>query len=262
MIIKPMIEVNKVHRKLTTGGRDLHILQGISFTVNSGEWVALTGPSGSGKSTLLGILAGIDRPTSGNVMLDSYDISSLSESRLAHIRNELIGIVFQSFNLIPTMTAQENVEAPLYIHPKKREAGALAAEMLNQVGLGERARHMPHQLSGGEQQRVAIARALVTRPRVLLADEPTGNLDSVTSKQVMLLLQRLRSTMNLTIVMVTHDPNVAAYADRCLHIMDGRLAGSFLPGNYAAATTQANASAAPAQAARAVEQVIEPKAAA
>lgn len=226
---KDLIDVTDVHRKLTTGGRDLHVLRGISFTVASGEWVALTGPSGSGKSTLLGILAGIDRPTEGSVKLEGFEISSQAEERLARIRNEMIGIVFQSFNLIPTMTALENVEAPLYIHPKWRKANPLALEMLRQVGLSDRCHHLPYQLSGGEQQRVAIARALVTGPRLLLADEPTGNLDSVTSKQVLTLLQQLRNRLGLTIVMVTHDATVAAYADRCLHIMDGRLAGYYHP---------------------------------
>jgi putative ABC transport system ATP-binding protein len=220
---KTMIGVNNIHRDLVMGGRSLHILKGISFNVNQGEWIALTGPSGSGKSTLLGILAGIDRPNEGSVYLDGYDITNQSEEHLACIRNEMIGIVFQSFNLISTMTAVENVEAPLYIHPRWREANNLAVEMLQQVGLKERGSHLPYQLSGGEQQRVAIARALVTRPRVLLADEPTGNLDSVTSKQILQMLQNLRASMQLTIIMVTHDSTVAAYADRCLHIMDGNL---------------------------------------
>ena len=218
------IQVENVHQRLVTGGRALHILKGISFNVAKGEWVALTGPSGSGKSTLLGILAGIDRPSEGSVKIEGNEISSQAEKRLARVRNEMIGIVFQSFNLIPTMTALENVEAPLFIHPQWRDAHKLAQEMLKQVGLGDRAGHMPYQLSGGEQQRVAIARALVTGPRLLLADEPTGNLDSVTSKQVLTLLQQLRSRLGLTIVMVTHDATVAAYADRTLHIIDGMLA--------------------------------------
>jgi putative ABC transport system ATP-binding protein len=220
---KNMIEVKDISRDLPLGGRNLHVLQGISFTVIKGEWVALTGPSGSGKSTLLGILAGIDRPTSGSVILDGYEINNLPEAHLSCMRNEMIGIVFQAFNLIPTMTAIENVEAPLYIHPHWREAEHLATEMLEQVGLKDRMHHMPYQLSGGEQQRVAIARALVTSPHVLLADEPTGNLDSATTRQVLQILQYLRMKLNLTIVMVTHDPTVAAYADRQLHVMDGRI---------------------------------------
>lgn len=207
------------------GNRQLQILRGLSFEIQRGEWVALTGPSGSGKSTLLGILAGIDRPSAGQVMLNGQEITSLSEQRLAQLRNQQIGIVFQSFNLIPTLSAQENVEVPLYIHPKFRQARSLAEEMLDLVGLAERRKHLPHQLSGGEQQRVAIARALVTQPALLLADEPTGNLDSQTGEQVLGLIARLRRQFGLTVMMVTHDSHVAAYADRVLHIVDG----SFTP---------------------------------
>jgi putative ABC transport system ATP-binding protein len=217
------IQVEGVQRTLTLGTRDLHVLRDISFEVKSGEWIALTGPSGSGKSTLLGILAGIDRPTAGRVTLDGTEITSLPESRLARIRNERIGIVFQAFNLIPTMTALENVEAPLYINARRRFAHDLARQMLDQVGLVDRLHHLPHQLSGGEQQRVAIARALVTGPGLLLADEPTGNLDSVTGEQVLHIIQQVRNEFGLTIIMVTHDPKVAAHADKSLHIIDGRL---------------------------------------
>jgi putative ABC transport system ATP-binding protein len=218
-----MIEVNNIYRDLPIGGRNLHILNGISFKVVQGEWITLTGPSGSGKSTLLGILAGIDRPTSGSVILADYEISSLAEKWLAGMRNKTIGIVFQAFNLIPSMTALENVETPLYIHPQWRQAEELAADMLRQVGLQDRMSHFPYQLSGGEQQRVALARALVTNPQVLFADEPTGNLDSVTSRQVLQILRQLHTKLNLTIVMVTHDPTVAAYADRQLRVMDGKI---------------------------------------
>lgn len=218
-----ILTVNDVHRDLPMGGRTLNILNGISFSVKKGEWIALTGSSGSGKSTLLGIMAGIDQPTSGSVVLNDRIISLLPETRLASTRNRFIGIVFQAFNLIPTMTALENVEAPLYIHPQWREAKTLAANMLLQVGLQDRMGHYPYQLSGGEQQRVALARALVTSPQVLFADEPTGNLDSVTTRQVLKTLQYLREKLNLTIVMVTHDPNVAAYADRRLKVLDGKI---------------------------------------
>ena len=218
-----IIKVEDIHRVLSQGGRELHILRGLSFTVNQGEWVALTGPSGSGKSTLLGILAGIDRPTRGTVHLDGVEISAMPEGKLARIRNEKIGIVFQSFHLIPTMTAQENVEAPLYVGPKRRQAQVLARRMLETVGLGDRLHHLPHQLSGGEQQRVAIARALVGEPKLLMADEPTGNLDTATGKQVLALIQQLREQLGLTVVMVTHDAQVAAIADRRLHLVDGRL---------------------------------------
>ncbi len=221
-----IVQVENVRRHLPQGGRELHILNGISFTVEAGAWLALTGPSGSGKSTLLGLLAGIDRPTSGKVYLEGTEISALPEGRLARLRNQKIGVVFQSFHLIPTMTALENVEAPLYIHPQRRHTRAIAAQILEQVGLGERVGHFPHQLSGGEQQRVAIARALACSPAILLADEPTGNLDTATSKQVLDLLQQLRDQLNLTIIMVTHDPAIAAHADRRLHIVDGRLVGA------------------------------------
>jgi putative ABC transport system ATP-binding protein len=218
-----IIQVENVHRHLPQGGRQLRILNGISFTVEAGYWFALTGPSGSGKSTLLGILAGIDRPTSGKVFMEGIEISVLPEGRLARFRNEKIGVVFQSFHLIPTLTALENVEAPLYIHPQRRHARSMATQMLEKVGLGERMRHFPHQLSGGEQQRVAIARALACGPEILLADEPTGNLDSATSKQVLELLRHLRNQLGLTIIMVTHDPAVATCADRRLHMVDGRI---------------------------------------
>jgi putative ABC transport system ATP-binding protein len=218
-----IIQVENVHRHLLQGGRQLHILNGISFMVEAGYWFALTGPSGSGKSTLLGILAGIDRPTSGKVFMEGIEISALPEGRLARFRNEKIGVVFQSFHLIPNLTALENVEAPLYIHPQRRHARSMAAQMLEKVGLGERMDHFPHQLSGGEQQRVAMARALACGPEILLADEPTGNLDSATSKQVLELLRHLRNQLGLTIIMVTHDPAVAVRADRRLHMVDGRI---------------------------------------
>ena len=219
----PILSVENVQRNLALGSIQIHVLKGISFQVNPGEWVALTGPSGSGKSTLLGLLAGLDRPSRGRLQLDGGEISTLPESRLARLRNQKIGVIFQSFHLIATLTAQENVEAPLYIGPRRREARALAQQMLERVGLADRRHHLPHQLSGGEQQRVAIARALSAGPRLLLADEPTGNLDSAASQQVLALLTQLREQMGLTVVMVTHDAQVAAYADRRLHLVDGQL---------------------------------------
>ncbi len=224
MFHNTIIQAENVQRHLPQGGRELRILNGISFTVAAGSWLALTGPSGSGKSTLLGILAGIDRPSGGKVYLEGMEISALPEGRLARLRNEKIGVVFQAYHLIPTLTALENVEAPLYIHPEHRHARSMAAAMLEQVGLAERMGHFPHQLSGGEQQRVAIARALACGPEILLADEPTGNLDTATSRQVLDLVHQLRNQLGLTVVMVTHDPAVAARADRRLHIIDGRLA--------------------------------------
>ena len=218
-----IIQVEDLHRSLVQGERQLQILRGVTFNVEAGEWVALSGPSGSGKSTLLGLLAGMDRPTRGRVRVAGVEISALPEAQLARFRNEKVGVVFQSFHLIPSMTAQENVEAPLYISPERRRAGALARQMLEQVGLGDRLQHLPHQLSGGEQQRVAIARALVNGPCLLLADEPTGNLDSATSKQVLGLIRLLRLQLGLTVIVVTHDPQVAGYADRRLHLVDGQL---------------------------------------
>ena len=218
-----LIEVVDVHRNLPVGGRILGVLNGVTFNVAAGEWVALTGPSGSGKSTLLGLLAGIDRPTSGSVFLEGIEISALPEAKLAQVRNRKIGIVFQAFNLIASMNVLENVAAPLYIGPHRRNARELARKMLAQVGHTDRLDHLPHQLSGGEQQRVAIARALVGGPSLLLADEPTGNLDSATSTQVLSLIRDMHRELNLTVVMVTHDPQVAAYADRQIHLRDGRL---------------------------------------
>lgn len=224
-----IIRAQQLTRSLPLAGEEINILKGISFEIEQGEWVALTGPSGSGKSTLLGILAGIDTPSDGRLELDGEDITELKEGKLAEIRNQKIGIIFQSFNLIPTLTAQENVEVPLYVNSKASQASKLAREMLELVGLGDRLRHRPHQLSGGQQQRVAIARALVTQPRFLMADEPTGNLDSLTGQQVLNLFTDLRRQLGLTLVIATHDPAVASRADRVLRIVDGHLvqAGEF-----------------------------------
>jgi putative ABC transport system ATP-binding protein len=231
------IQAENLTRSLPLGERSLHILKGLSFDVPHGQWVALTGPSGSGKSTLLGILAGIDTPTGGRLVLEGVDVTNMDERRLARLRNQKIGIVFQSFHLIPTLTAQENVEVPLYVGPQANRARILAREMLEWVGLGERRGHRPHQLSGGEQQRVAIARALVTKPTILLADEPTGNLDTATGERVLDLFDRLRQEFGVTMVMATHDPIVARRADRELHLVDGRFVapqGESIPAAYVA----------------------------
>lgn len=222
--VLPAITAKAITRSLPLGHEQIDILHGLSFTIDAGEWVALTGPSGSGKSTLLGILAGLDVPSSGRVVLNHTDITNLSEADLARLRNENIGIVFQSFNLIPTLTAQENVEAPLYVGPHRRQAKQRAQVMLERVGLADRLSHRPHQLSGGQQQRVAIARALVTEPKLLLADEPTGNLDTKTGKQILDLFAELRQELGLTIIVVTHDAHVAERADRIIHLVDGRIA--------------------------------------
>lgn len=215
------LEALNIHKKLRSSDREISILNGISLHVKKGEWVALTGPSGSGKSTLLGILAAIDRPTQGSLFLEGQELTGKPESQLAKIRNQRIGIVFQSFNLMPTLTAVENVETPLYIHPFKKQARQRAMEMLQRVGLADRANHLPHQLSGGEQQRVAIARAIVTSPGLLLADEPTGNLDSTSSRQILTILSQLRNEFGLTTIMVTHDAEIANCADRQIMLRDG-----------------------------------------
>ncbi|MGB4595598.1 MAG: ABC transporter ATP-binding protein [Anaerolineaceae bacterium] len=220
---KTILEVQKVSRDLSNGEKVFPILHNVNFSINQGEWVALLGPSGSGKTTLLGIMAGIDRPTRGTVILDGQEISALKEGKLARLRNEKIGIVFQSFFLINSMTALENVAAPLFIRSDRKQCFERASEMLSKVGLAHRLGHLPHQLSGGEQQRVAIARALVTQPMILYADEPTGNLDSTTGQQVLDLMKELRRTMHLTLLMVTHDQHIANMADRQLHLHDGRL---------------------------------------
>ncbi|MFZ3150649.1 MAG: ABC transporter ATP-binding protein [Anaerolineaceae bacterium] len=220
---KTILEVQKVSRDLSNGEKVFPILHNVNFSVNQGEWVALLGPSGSGKTTLLGIMAGIDRPTRGKVVLDGQEISALKEGKLARLRNEKIGIVFQSFFLINSMTALENVAVPLFIRSDRKQCLKQASEMLSRVGLSHRLGHLPHQLSGGEQQRVAIARALVTQPMILYADEPTGNLDSTTGQQVLDLMKELRRTMHLTLLMVTHDQHIANMADRQLHLYDGRL---------------------------------------
>jgi putative ABC transport system ATP-binding protein len=220
------IEAIDLTRSLPFGGESVPILKGVSFTVDPAEWIALTGPSGSGKSTLLGILAGLDSPSSGRILLGGTDVTRLGERAMARLRNERIGVVFQSFNLIASLTAQENVEAPLYVRssgPRARDTSRTAREVLARVGLSDRLGHRPHQLSGGQQQRVAIARALVTRPSLLIADEPTGNLDSAAGTQVLELIAALRRELGFTVVVATHDREVAARADRELHIVDGLL---------------------------------------
>lgn len=218
------IQARNIHRSLPLGGERINILNGVSFDVERGTWVALTGPSGSGKSTLLGIIGGLDTPTSGMIAIDGVEIAALAEAALARIRNQKIGMVFQSFNLIPTLSAQENVEAPLYVHPNRKHAAQRARDMLDLVGLSDRVQHRPHQLSGGQQQRVAIARALVTEPMLLVADEPTGNLDTKTGAQILDLFERLRRELGVTLVIATHDAAVAAHADHELHLVDGLLA--------------------------------------
>lgn len=223
---QPAIRVEGLTKSLPTGTRTLEILRGVSFDVAQGEFVAIVGSSGSGKSTLLGLLAGLDTPTSGSVTLDGTAISYLPEDRLAAVRGRLIGFVFQSYQLIPTLTALENVLLPheLNAPPAEQKLGlGRARELLGEVGLQDRVDHYPVQLSGGEQQRVALARAFMLRPPIVLADEPTGNLDTRNGEQVMQLLLRLNRQEGTTLVLVTHDPAVAAHAGRVLTVRDGQL---------------------------------------
>jgi putative ABC transport system ATP-binding protein len=215
-----LADVTKVHR---SGDVLVEALRGVSFVVEEGEFVAIMGPSGSGKSTLLGILGCLDRPTKGSYRLVGQEMSGLGETRRAHVRGERIGFVFQAYNLIPRSNAFKNVELPLvYAGVRMRERQSRALEALAEVGLSNRAGHLPTQLSGGEQQRVAIARALVVRPSVVLADEPTGNLDSASAAEVLAILERV-NRQGATIVMVTHSNRVAEHASRILRLADGLL---------------------------------------
>ncbi len=218
-----MLKTQNLRRYFYMGKQKQEVLKGVDLEIKQGELVALMGPSGSGKSTLLGILAGIDSPDAGQIEIDGQEIGNLKEKDLSKIRNRYIGIVFQSFNLIPGLTAQQNVEAPLYVSATKGSISGRAREILNKVGLGDKLTNKPHQLSGGQQQRVGIARALVTNPKVLIADEPTGNLDSHTGDQILKLFQEVRQEFGLTMVIATHDEKVATIADRVIHIQDGIL---------------------------------------
>jgi len=216
-----MIELRGVSKTVDSGGQPLTILHPLDYTIASGQFVAIVGPSGSGKSTLLGLLAGLDGPTSGSIVIDGTDITTLGEDRLARLRGEKIGFVFQFFHLVPSLTAFENVLIPMEI-AGRRDATARARELLQEVGLTERAHHYPSQLSGGEQQRIAIARALANDPPIVLADEPTGNLDSATGRHVMDLLMRVHQARSTTLVLVTHDAELATLADTRLVLRDGR----------------------------------------
>ncbi|MGH9464825.1 MAG: ABC transporter ATP-binding protein [Thermoanaerobaculia bacterium] len=219
----PRIELRSLAKTFRSGGRELHVLSGIDLVVAAGESVAVLGPSGSGKSTLLALIAGLDRPTAGEVWLDGDPVHRLSEDELALLRRRRIGFVFQSFQLMPNMTALENVLLPLELVGAP-EARREARELLARVGLADREDHYPAQLSGGEQQRVALARAFAPRPAVLLADEPTGNLDRDTGRQVLSLIAELMASAGTTLVLVTHDPAAAALARRRLLLEEGHLA--------------------------------------
>jgi putative ABC transport system ATP-binding protein len=217
-----MLLARDLTKEYRSGDNKLAVLRDVSFNIPQGSFVAIVGPSGSGKTTLLGLLAGLDTPTRGQVLLDNADLTALSEDQRAKLRGEKVGFVFQSFQLIPTLTALENVQVPLEL---RGDSGAAdrARELLHRVGLGDRLHHFPMQLSGGEQQRVAIARAFSNAPRILFADEPTGNLDSDTGGRIVELLEALNRESNATIVLVTHDHALASHAQRIIRLSDGRV---------------------------------------
>jgi putative ABC transport system ATP-binding protein len=217
-----MISLREVSKTVISGAEPLTILHPLSLDIERGQFIAIVGPSGSGKSTLLGLVAGLDAPTSGEVLIDGVDITRLGEDALAKLRGEKIGFVFQFFHLIPSLTAFENVAVPMEI-AGARDAGQRAKRLLEEVGLTGRAHHYPSQLSGGEQQRVALARALANNPPILLADEPTGNLDSANGRHIMELFRDIHRSRGTTIVLVTHDAELAALADSRLILRDGRV---------------------------------------
>ena len=219
-----VIQTEAITKTYVSGTNEVHAVRGIDLTVQQGEFVAIMGTSGSGKSTLMNLLGCLDTPTSGSYSIDGVRVDGLGKNELAAIRNQKIGFVFQGFNLLPRTTAIENVELPMLYDRsgKKRDTRALASAALQRVGLGDRLDHQPSELSGGQQQRVAIARALVTEPALVLADEPTGNLDTRTSMEVMRLFQELND-QGITIVLVTHEPDIAAYAKRIVEVRDGKI---------------------------------------
>jgi putative ABC transport system ATP-binding protein len=223
VITRPILRAEALTQTYTSGGRDLTVLRDVTFDLESGGFLAILGPSGSGKTTLLGLLAGLDRPREGRVLLDGDDLSRLDEDARARMRAAKVGFVFQSFQLIPTLTARENVQVPLELRGEPEEARRRADELLGRVGLGDRGHHYPAQLSGGEQQRVALARAFSHRPRLLFADEPTGNLDAATGAHVIDLLAELNRESGTTLVLVTHDADLARRARRVLRLADGAL---------------------------------------
>lgn len=219
-----VIRFERVHKIYSTGDIEVHALRDVSLVIGRGEFVAIMGPSGSGKSTTMNIIGCLDRPTRGRYLLEGVDVSKLSKNELADIRNQRIGFVFQTFNLVPRTSALENVELPMiYAGVPTSERVRRAREVLSIVGLSEKEKSLPNQLSGGQQQRVAIARALVNNPSLILADEPTGNLDSRTSVEVMEIFQRLNRERNLTLVVVTHESDIAQYANRIVTFRDGRV---------------------------------------
>ncbi len=236
--MRKIIEIQDLTKVYGVGDVAVQALRGVTATVEQGEFVAIMGSSGSGKSTLMNILGCLDRPTSGTYILDGEDVSRLSKNQLASVRNKKIGFVFQSYNLLPRFTAVKNVTLPMlyngYAHKSDRERTERAITMLESVGLGDRARHKPNELSGGQQQRVAIARALINTPSIILADEPTGNLDTRSSMEIMDLLHQLHK-QGVTIVMVTHEVDIAGHAGRVMYLQDGQIVSDRMDANSVAA---------------------------
>jgi putative ABC transport system ATP-binding protein len=219
----PLIKISNIKRDFALGNEIVYVLKGINLEIQKGEYVALMGPSGSGKSTLMNLLGCLDTPTSGTYILNGKDVSQMQDDELAEIRNKEIGFIFQTFNLLPRTTALDNVALPMiYAGHSKSERTTRATEVLKQVNLADRMDHQPNQLSGGQRQRVAIARALVNKPSIILADEPTGNLDSKTSEEIMALLEEIHQNGN-TIIVVTHEEDIAAHAKRIIRMRDGMI---------------------------------------
>ncbi len=218
-----IIEVRSLVKRINSGSHEVEILRGVDFSIPAGQFVAIMGPSGSGKSTLLGLLAGLDTPTEGRILLDGEEINRLSEDQMALLRARKIGFVFQSYHLVPTLTAEENVLLPLDLAGDGYQGAERARELLESVGLADRLDHYPVQLSGGEQQRVALARAFVRKPPVVMADEPTGNLDSTNGRHVLEMLLDLNRQERTTLILVTHDRDLASQADRLITLKDGEV---------------------------------------
>ena len=219
-----VVRLENVVKTYSMGESEVHALRGISFQIEQGEFLSIMGPSGSGKSTCMNMIGCLDRPTSGIVEINGEETAKMTEKELAVLRNQTVGFVFQQYHLIPSMNVLENVMLPLkYAHVEKSERVERAEEALIAVGLGDRMKHRPHELSGGQKQRVAIARAMVTQPKILLADEPTGALDSTTGKQVMELFRQINTEKGTTIIIVTHDPRIGDSTKRCIRILDGQI---------------------------------------